>query len=353
MKRSSIFSSETLLQWPRPTKAFVLALALCLGVRLALLARPDAFLAVPETELQQLYTLNELRYRAGDRPDPRVIVMGTSRLGILPTARLAEQLGYVSDDIVNYALAGNTFWRTLVFFRRNPAILRRADLVLLDLLPFQLYEGVVNPENDLLLLRMGTLKERLRVRRWPNRVLALADFVFPAWSERHTVAGWRRGWALMKTEPAQRYDLFVEAASAANRYRQAIETGEPVLDDVDRAVHAYAPATAVSRIEARAIEDLVALLPDGCTLVLAWLPVRPDLAARLAELPVEKCSYRPFKAFMEKTARPGVVVLWADNDSAPEFTEADFIDVVHYQESGFNKLCDLLARSIREKVFVP
>ena len=355
MKRSSIFSFSTLSGVPRIPAPAWLALGLFAAVRLVLLCSSDAFLPIPESELQQLYVTNELRYRAEDSPHPRIIVAGTSRLGILPADGIARSVGCEPDDVANYALSGNTFWRTLVFFRRNPGILRDADVVVFDLLPFQLHQSELTAGADELVLRMATLDERLRLPAWKDRGAALADVVIPLWSERHSAAGWFSGFRLLDADAQQRFDGFVQLAHEARAYREELRTERPRSIDLDAAMEYYAPASAMSPLEVHAVQDLIDVIPDTCTLLFVWLPVYPPFAGRLEQTPPEQSCYEAFKSFMLEVEHPRVKVLWASNAEVsaanPEaaFTEDDFTDIVHYTDSGIGKVCGLLVSAIQER----
>jgi len=342
---SSIFSFDTLSALPRPIVAALLSVAVCVIVRCALSLRPDAFQAVPESELQQLYTFNELRYRTGEQPHPKVLVMGTSRLGILPAGRIAAAAGCDEHDVANYSLAGNTFWRTVVFFRRNPVILRDARVVIFDLLPFQLFEGSLNTGDDEVLLRLGSLQDRLEVPGWGRKALGIADLAFPAWSARHTVAGWQMGLRMAMLEPKDRAAAFTQAASAAQRYQATLAKGQ-AHNEGAQALRQYVPSPRISPLEENALRELKAMIPQDCTLYLAWLPVRSDFSRAVHDDPAAKASYDTFQGVMRSNAGLGAVVVWADNAQA-RFDEGDFTDLVHYSQSGIEKVCDELETALR------
>lgn len=339
---------DTLTALPRPAKAVVLAVFLCATARVAFLVWPDAFLTIPESETLQLYLFNEARFRTGQTPSPRVLIMGTSRLGILPPERIAPAAGCAETEVANYALAGNSFWRTLVFFRRNPELLAHARVIILDLLPFQLYQSRIFSENDEVFLRMSTLDERQRVREAGNRTIALADLVFPVWSERHLPGGWLTGVMQLPLAPEQRYHAFMQSAAAVRGYQEALEHGGDA-GKTEKAMRGYAPEPKVSNVQVRALEDLLQMIPEQCTLYLVWLPVRADFTAMLEEDAQAKASYDAFRAFIKTVHAPRVRVEWCDPAATPEFTGGDFTDIVHYSEQGIVKTAALLSRLIQQR----
>jgi hypothetical protein len=350
VRSSSIFSFETLAGLPRFSRAAWLALGLSVAARAAIYLASEAFFLIPENDFDKLYLINEAAHRLSEGPRPKVVVMGTSRLGILPGDRLGKELGVEPEEVANYSLAGNSFWRTLAFFRRNPEVLEEARVVVLDLLPYQLYVGRLFTEEDELFLRLATLEERSRVRSPLLRAKAFADLAFPVWSERHNPEGWRRGLRLATVEPLERYRLFLEAASqsaASVDLRREVQEMEAATDP--RRGAGYAPPPRVSEVQVEALRELADLLPDDCRLLLAWLPVRQDFAAALRSDPVMGASYRTFKEFLGEFRHPRARLIWLDNAEGEYLPSEAFTDVVHYTPDGIDTVCDLIADALKKQ----
>ncbi len=346
VKSSSTSNSRTLGFRPTPTATFLLAVWVVVLVRLGLWWGSEAFFLIPENDFDKLYLMNETHYRLGEQPSPGLIVMGTSRLGILQPERLAAQAGIASSEVANYSLAGNGFWRSLAFFRRNPEILRHARVVVIDLLPYQLYRGKLFTEEDELFLRLATLDERLTIERPVGKAKALADLLVPAWSERHNPDGWRQGLALLSATPEERYRRFraaVERSAPLDLRQEAHEAPVAANPELGRG---YAPTPEVSLVQLKALRDLRELMPGDCLLLLPWLPVREDFAAALATDAEMKASYETFRAIMTAVKLPGVRVDWWDNSGGRLMPQSDFTDVVHYTEQGAAKVDEFLAAAL-------
>lgn len=323
-----------------------MAVVMVVVVRLGVWWGSEAFFLIPENDFDKLYLMNETRYRLGEQRSPGVVVMGTSRLGILQPERLAAQTGVDPSEVANYSLAGNGFWRSLAFFRRNPAILERAKVVVIDLLPYQLYRGKLFTEEDELFLRLATLDERLTVERPLTRVKALADLVVPAWSERHNPDGWRQGLTLLSLTPEERCHRFREAVERSAPLDLRHEAHEAPVAATPELGRGYAPAPAISAVQLKALNDLRALIPRDCLLLLSWLPVREDFVAALTSDREMKASYETFRAVMTALSLDGVYVDWLDNAGGRLMPRSDFTDVVHFTEEGAAKVDGFLAEAL-------
>ncbi len=222
--------------------------------------------------------------------------------------------------------------------------------MVIDLLPYQLFRGPLFTEEDELFLRLATVEERRLVESPVKRLKAFADLVYPAWSERHNPSEWLVGLRMLPMTPEERYGAFRDAISrgsdAIGLRRDLHEAPAAATPELGRG---YAPPPEVSAVQARSFEALRARLPEGCTLVLAWLPVRPDFARALVEDPEMGSSYRTFKAFVEEVEGPNVVKLWLDNREGEHFGEEDFTDVVHFSPSGSEKVTRLLGSALSER----
>lgn len=330
----------------------MLRIVLVVGVALAvargaLYAAGDALITVPESQIHDLYVNNEALLHLNTSKPPKIILIGTSRLGVVNGECLAPYVGGIeADDVMNYSLAANTPWRTLTFFRRNPDVLAETDHVVIDLLPFQLSVSPMFDEEDELFLRLATVQERMRVREPALRAKAMADLVFPMWSERHTVSGWKFGLAQLPRSREERFTAAIEAMKQANlvRARQA-DTLE--MEPGAATAEGYTPPTVVSQVQVEALRELAELLPADCTLHLVWLPVRDDFAAWLEDDAEARERLRAFRALIERAGAARVRVQWHEDANALGYVESDFMDVVHYTDAGRDKVCALLAADLR------
>lgn len=349
VKFSSIFSFETLRQVPLPTRAAGLAVALFALARLALYLGSEVFLFVPESNAQRLYLNNEASYRISGNPRPEVLIMGTSRLGILPHTELSGELGLKRDKLANFSLAGNSFWRTLTLLRRNPELLADAKTIVIDLLPFELYVSKLASEDDNLFLRLAIFEERMLVHDPVDRARALADVATAAWSDTHNPSAWLWGASFLALSEPDRNRRYLDAAKRK-------ETPFDLRPDVSSLVGAggqmhgrgYAPRPVVSDVQVHSLYALSELLPRDCVLVLIWLPVRPDFAEALRHDPEMRESFQVFQETLESIQLPNVRTVWPKSIEEEAFASDQFRDVVHYSPEGIRRVSTVLANAIRE-----
>lgn len=333
MKPSSIFSFDTLRVLPRLTGPAWAALGIFVAARLALLARPDAFLTVADLETQYQYLTVEGKHRLAENRSPEIIIAGTSRLGALSTECLAERLGCPPESIENYSRAGNSYWRILAFLRRNPEAMKNLRLLVIDLLPFQLYQGPILSETDPLFLALAEPDEWKRIASPWNRAVAMADRVVPYVSERRRVIGWWDAFGRLTMDERQQYQAALDTVLPASQRGGNPETAETAPDE--ERMNAYAPGDVPSYVQQVALTELRALLPKETRLALVWLPVRDDFVESLSR---PGSGYAELKTLV-KTRAPQAELIWVERGSDWGMTQADFVDVVHFTPEGFDKVC--------------
>ena len=340
MKPSSIFSFETLQDWPRLTGPAWAALGIFVAARLALLACPDAFLTVADLETQYQYLTVEGRHRLAENRSPEVIIAGTSRLGALPTECMAARLGCPPESISNYSRAGNSYWRILAFLRRNPDAMKNLRLLIIDLLPFQMYQGPILSETDPIFLALANADERGRIASPLDKAISWADWVVPFVSERRRAIGWWDAFERLAMDERQQYQAALATVLPANQRGGNPETAESAPDK--ERMRAYAPGAAPSYVQQTALADLRALLPKEATLALVWLPVRDDFVQALAK---PGSGYEELRTLVKSTA-PEAELIWVENGADWGMTRADFVDVVHFTPEGFDKVCAAMGTAL-------
>jgi hypothetical protein len=352
--RSSIFSSDTLQGLPRPTAAAVLTVVVLVAARMALLAWSDALFTVSESSTQDNFLHAEARYITSRVHQPVVVFMGTSRFVRMPAKQFARRLGLPENSVGNFSIFGNNFWATHTFFRRNPNVLDHTELVVMDIMPFQLFVCQPFPENDDLFLTLSTAEERLRVRYADRRLLALADlFVFPAWSERRIPGTWANGLRQLSKDRTARYASFLEDMNReiSNQFRTGPKV-RPTPEQLEAWTLALArrlaPLPVVSEVQTHAFRDLLDGLPTGCRLFLFWVPVRSDYAALMQSDPVCSESFRVFADFIRSIDDPRVTVVWHLETGEMGLADSDYLDVVHFASTKFEPVLSAMSDDIRE-----
>lgn len=333
---------------PRPAPAAWLALGLFLAARFLLLPFSDALLLIPEQDADSLYNAAEAQHRLSIQPSPRVIILGTSRLGILSPDCVAEQWGISTQEVANFSIAGNNFWRSALLFRRNPELLDRVDAIILDIFPFQLYTSILFTEEDPFFLRLASIEDRWMVRDPLARFKAFSDLAVPLWSERHNLVGWLQAPTLLRPTPRERSGTFLRLIQDPGSAREPGATDKPERNpQAQDKSSGYAPPPVISQIQVQALRKLIDLMPEGCKLFLVWLPVREDFDAALRQDAALHASYTQFRQHLEELDSPAVESVWLDNPQGTLVARSGFVDEVHYTRQGIATVCTLLGEALR------
>ena len=331
MKVSSIFSFDTLTEIPVPGRSCWLALGVLALIRVGFYFFSDFMLFVPQDAGRYYALRNDARYLNGSLERPEAIVLGTSRLTGLKSEYLAEGLGISEDRILNYAVPGFTFWHAKTFFERHPALLDDCRVVVIDLLPFQLYHGDVFSEEAGYFSGLLDFGDKAKLSSGRIKAIHYMDSIVPAWSERRRVREWRMGVRMLSMAPEERRDAFlnyVQPLGMEDLQKQAIG---------DDALAAYSP-NVLSKVQVDALMELPEMLPSDCNLILMWLPVEEEYRESLENSGAAGVEYRKYKGLIESVEHPRLKVLWIEDDSVIGLEQGDFMDLVHYTEPGMEKL---------------
>ncbi|MFP6581770.1 MAG: hypothetical protein VCD00_04365, partial [Candidatus Hydrogenedentota bacterium] len=128
MDPSSISSSESNRQWPRVMPAGWLALGIFLVVTVVMHLLPgDTFVEADSVVIRNM-KVTETEYRAYDITSPKLLILGTSRLGDTDVKALANEAGLNRSEVLNLSSPGATFFYIDSFLRHHPRILEEVEL---------------------------------------------------------------------------------------------------------------------------------------------------------------------------------------------------------------------------------
>ncbi|MBN2311029.1 MAG: hypothetical protein JXR94_18785 [Candidatus Hydrogenedentes bacterium] len=311
------------------------------AVRLLFVFRPVTLLNYPEDHDSRCFLAEELGYRVEGPPHPEVLIMGTSRLMECCFDPLAEALALRPEEVMSLSRPTNSFWPIRLLLQRNPGMLDGARVVVIDLLPYQIRERPDFPESDTLFLGYASLRERLDCSELRARVLTAADWLLPLWSERRTVEYWRKGIGTSLLSEGDFAVTMQELARSGSAEQMArMRTFGP--GSFLRVFYfLYLPLTPISANEVRALDEIIDMMPEDTQLLLIMPPLIEDLHEALTGLRLEQ--YTDFQDYMRSMQRPGVTVLFCDEPSAYGFEREDFVEGVHFTDSGYRKLLALFA----------
>lgn len=354
MRRSSIFSSETLVERPQIAPAVWIALAICVVFRFGVEPLRDLPKADRKEDLYDFRVVEKFFVEDVDEL-PQVIMLGSSisMYAFVPEL-LARELSLPETAVRNLPIPGGAPWDSLMLLRRNPKLLENAKVALIDVQPYMLnadYEYAI-PDR---FYNLASLADAARAEGW-SRVRAVANWFWPFVSLRRPMRAWaleienrREGVVPFKKaayypmwHPDATYPRATEAelseALSAEKHRPA-NWADLTLGEFD-----------FSERQADALRDLLALLKaHGVAVLIHQPPFHPDFYARAAERPEERQALARYFSFLEEVSGDGVMLQIWKRPAELGFRPEDLPDYGHMPRRLAERYTRTMAAIIREK----
>jgi hypothetical protein len=284
------------------------------------------------------------------------VFLGTSRLGPAAAEATAAHLGLDKDGIVDYSYPATTFWWAATLLRRNPDIWENGRVVVIDILPFQLYENQWHAESSPLFRRYASLPERWQAPNLTDRIAALAELALPVQSQSRSLKTW---YAALRDVRAGAADVHapllfegrVELPAGVPASTQSEPRSLPT-DFTDEAINfaAYLRGRTINETQRRAVQWLTEHVPEGSHLLFIMPPIVKNPNGVLAGSPGYLERYIIFRDFMRGLKSDRVTVRFYEDPDEFGLTRADFDDGIHFSVKGMDKAGAILASTIREAV---
>ncbi|MFZ5569866.1 MAG: hypothetical protein ACOZF0_05655 [Thermodesulfobacteriota bacterium] len=198
--RSSIFSFDTLVGFPRPNRVFFLAFALLAGIgfliswnRVYLESISPRSLLTPISS----FLRNQYTGRA------KIIFLGSSRFVSCIKTDTFAQLGNIDpSSVLNLSMDSGSFWEALVLCRENPSLLESASLAVINIEPWMFNRNLLHPvyakphEFEPHFYTWAEFREKMEIPDWKTRAGLLLDLLWPL-SEKRNFVDWCRGVSAM------------------------------------------------------------------------------------------------------------------------------------------------------------
>lgn len=340
--RSSIFSSETLAEGPRPTRAFVLALAIVVLARLALGMGSEAMMVIPaESADTRFFDVEQRVRRANIRP--RVLLMGTSFAYYgLHGATFAAEVHLPREDVVNVAVNGGTPFETKYMLARNPQLLSHAGLVVIDLTRSILNTRVsVRP----LFYRFASLDERLALDTFGDRSAAVIDVALQNLREKRPVDYWAQGlYRLFRPRrpepptlepPRPLWQMTPEQRSRSLRRFDAVATARRQMSDFG--------TSSAARVFG---DDFARFCTDRhLRLVILAMPTQDAYRNAFADIPGALEADKAYFGWLNSYSDRATILIYNTPESAGVSPE-EFMDYGHLTEAGAMQVTRTLAKDL-------
>lgn len=271
--------------------------------------------------------------------DPRVLVFGSSRgrEAFLP-AQMEAMLGLQKGQVLPLAMGGINVLDALLTYQRNRAALSRADLVVLQLDPFQLSAGGYPPPARY--RRYASWHDRMAYTG-RARARLLADYVFGMDVALPVASQYLKDWLKHGRPPRQRFfidgtgRLAVAGAAAMpdDLHEERNFTGKALEYWLHWGYPDYAPSPIMEEQLARFIQMVKS---DGAGVYVVYLPTTKAYFEMLAKVPRDPYHY--LKARLQRLAGElGFEIGWWQLPEDAGLAERDFADWGHLNRAGARK----------------
>ncbi len=348
MSPSFTSNSRTLESIPMLTRTGFFAVVLFFGVRIIFFLIPDPLYPLASDSFQSVEMDSESRFRS-HAYRPRVLFMGTSRLMGVSSAQVARQLGLSSDVCSNLSREGVNFFRIHSFLKRNPEVLENLEILVVDIVPAQLYSTVWSDESGVGFLRYGSFAEKIRSRGIHGKMLVIADTIVSFRSNRYAPHEWRIGL----------FGTYDEKLAFNNYQRLAwareVMGGLGKLDMHDIMTLVLGdefPNPIPFPAQGYALREILDRLPAHTEVLLVRWPYRDDARAIIESTDELRESDRSYRDYAETIAkeRQNVTVEWYDRASDMGLKFKDYNgDGAHFSRSGLLKAANEIASIIKRE----
>lgn len=320
---------------------------------------PDRMIVEGDSIHVRNVTLKELEYRMGEQSTPKILILGTSRLIPAKTDDIAEYAGISNNDILNLSIPGNSFFYMDAFLRRNPQILTKLDVLVIDVLPYQLMHSANYDESKREVLVYTSLAQRCRIASPYAKLQALTDFLVPAWSRSQTPKQWRTGYHRLAMSPQEiSVDIQQRPVSEFPQWQimaatiKKLKARKVGMRRFNTIIFFGQLDPAQNQIVA--LQHLIESVPQNCTVLVLRLPVS-DTTNQIIR------GSQPFQessAILQRVLRdindPQLDLRWFDTAEEFGLTEEDYSnDGIHFSEQGMKIVARNIGDIYRELRQVP
>ena len=331
---SSIFSFDTLVGLPRPSRALVLTLAICGLCRLGITVASDWLDGIPASVTNKWYADVEHVLVQQSKTPPKILLMGNSltRYGLC-SDQMADAFGLERNEIANLAIPSGNVWQALVLLRRNPDRLADVEMIFFGVDPGQIHAGARARHIDHY-YQFSTLREKCTVDRYGDRCRLVVDWVWPYRSQRRDVVTWLRG--LHGEFPEGLVEPFDVAWLPENMAKMKARRQE-FMSPPSKVAGVAGPLSGQYQ---KHFHEFVSICRDrGIRLVFVGSALRDSYLAAVAADPELRAGFDRFERFFDGL---GAEFLDYHRISSHERlglnSPEDFLDLCHMTPSGARKL---------------
>ncbi|MFP6582723.1 MAG: hypothetical protein VCD00_09225 [Candidatus Hydrogenedentota bacterium] len=323
-------------------------------VRVLLLFNPQPLYPLARDGREMYIQLPEFNHQRataalpeGESIHPRLLFLGSSRQFQLPARRISSALGLARGEGKSYAAPASTYFSMYQLVKRNPEIASNCEVLVIDILPSQMNMPLEDSELTPIFIQQATFAEKFRLSRWSDRLLVVADNMFPFYSTRYSPLQWQIG---LSSDGAaiEQYNTNLLNAAVARSLAEMEEYTE--AQRINTVLSREFPPFHHLDVQRQSFLDLLGLFPETATILLVRPPYRDDADQLIRDDPLRAESMHEFRKFIESIDHKNVEVIWIEKASDLGMTYDDYNDDgAHFSNSGLVKLKDFYVNTIRER----
>ncbi len=334
--RSSIFSFDTLAEFPRPNRVFflVLALLVCIGL---LISKNRVYLETiaPRSMITPVSSF----LRNHHTGQAKIIFLGSSRFVSCINSDFFAQLGNIDPaGVLNLSMDSGSFWEALVLCRENPFLLESASLAVINIEPWMFNRNLLHPiyrkphEFEPHFYTWAEFREKMEIPDLKTRAGLFLDLLWPL-SEKRNVVDWYNGLNAMvhsASPPAYLIAPAYHYNEAALRARMNDPRFHPRVISIYH-LHDYA----FSEQKAEYLRRLVQKLREkGIRVLLVQPPMHRDYMKAIYHNPASKAGYQRFLAYIHAMENDQIhSIVWETPEDCG-LDETVFMDYGHFNLVG-------------------
>lgn len=349
-RRSSIFSSDTLREAPRPTAAFWTALAL-VGMAWAALRIGSGFferIRGPSV-LQEVRQIHEGLAR--EPRSPQVLFFGSSRfMTCILAPRFAARAGLGTNEAINLAVPAGDAWDAGVILRRNPELLDRARWAVIEVEPWMinLMFNATLPKGHF--HRWASLRERRLTDSYEHRGVLMLELLWPLY-ERRPAVQWFTGLRALGSTYAE--DRWPPARLMNDPDIAARAAADPTLRAAAIVPAHFRRPTPSPRAEQMLDELVASLQARGIRVALVVPPIRKEYMDYVLGKRRTVQFWDYFTGVLQQRERAGLPVFVWPTAADCGLDDSIFIDYGHYTREGAARFTDVLYDRVAPRFGLP
>jgi hypothetical protein len=310
---------------------------------------PDTVFVEGDSIVIRNMKLTETAYLSKESLSPKILIMGSSRLVGTEVEILSSQTGLPLEKVHNLSTPGATFFFIESFLRRHPKTVEELELLVIDILPYQVMRTSNFQESDPYFLRYATLDQRFNAESTTDCILATSDFAIPAWSRSQPPSAWMSGFrrsnmdlpaleADISRRPRQDFPNWGKLIALMAEARKT-ENGAQKLN-----AGIFFSTANVARNQVDALSKILDLVPENCRVALVWLPLSASTLEIIEDSPQMIESRDTFNAIIDALNHPKLKVYRYETPEQIGINNSDYTnDGIHFKPKGRRKITRTIA----------